>query len=172
MTVHGTYEEIGDRPALRFERRIAHPIEAVWTAVSEPEELLHRFPAAVAVDGELRLGARLTFSFPGEAFPPSEGAVTDYEPPRRFAFDWDAESIRFELEPDGDGTLLRFTHLMTVRDQAARDAAGWHVCLDRMEERLAGADTEAPGTEETAEHRELYEEYERRGLPTGAPMPE
>jgi uncharacterized protein YndB with AHSA1/START domain len=172
MTAHGTYEEIADRPALRFERRIAHPIEAVWTAVTEPEELRHWFPAAVAVEGGLRTGARLTFSFEGEAFPPSQGAITDYEPPRLFAFDWDTESIRFELEPDGDGTLLRFTHLMTARDQAARDAAGWHVCLDRMEERLRGADTDAPGTEQTDEHKTLYAEYERRGLPTGAPMPD
>ena len=99
MTVHGTYEEIADRPALRFERRIAHPIEAVWTAVTEPEELRHWFPAAVAVDGPLRLGARLTFSFHGDAFPPSAGAVTDFEPPRRFAFDWDAETSASSSSP-------------------------------------------------------------------------
>jgi uncharacterized protein YndB with AHSA1/START domain len=168
--MHGTYEEIENRPALRFERRIQHPIEDVWRAVTEPAELAHWFPAAIAMD-ELRTGARLRFTFPGDAFPPSGGEITDCEPPRRFAFDWGEEHIRFELEPGDDGTLLRFTHVLTARDQAARDAAGWHVCLDRLQERLAGGEPEAPGTEETPEHRALYEDYERRGLPTGAPMP-
>ena len=170
MTAHGTYEEIDDRPALRFERRIAHPIEAVWRAVTEPDELLHWFPARVT--GDVRPGARVRFTFEDDAFPPSEGRVTEYEPPRRFSFDWDTEHLRFELEPDGEGTLLRFTHFLTQRDQAARDAAGWHVCLDRLEERLAGGAPGAPGAEETDEHRRLHAEYEQRGLPTGAAMPE
>jgi uncharacterized protein YndB with AHSA1/START domain len=169
--MHGTYEEIENRPALRFERRIAHPIEDVWRAVTEPHELAHWFPAAVTYRDGLRTGGRLRFTFPGDAFPPSDGEITECEPPRRFAFDWGGEQLRFELEPIGDGTLLRFTHMLTARDQAARDAAGWHVCLDKLEERLAGGAPDAPGTEETAEHRALKEDYERRGLPTGATMP-
>jgi uncharacterized protein YndB with AHSA1/START domain len=169
--MHGTYQEIENRPALRFERRIAHPIEDVWRAVTEPGELAHWFPAEVTVD-DLRPGGRMSFAFPDDAFPPSDGEIKECEPPRRFAFDWGEEHLRFELEPIAEGTLLRFTHVLTARDQAARDAAGWHVCLDRLEQRLTGAETEAPGTEMTDEHRELYADYERRGLPTGAPMPE
>ena len=168
--MHGTYEEIENRPALRFERRIAHPIDAVWRAVTEPDELLHWFPAAVTVD--LRPGGRMRFTFPGDAFPPSDGEVTTCEPPRRFAFDWGDEHMSFELEPIAEGTLLRFTHVLTARDQAARDAAGWHICLARLEERLGGGAPAAPGTEMTDEHRELYADYERRGLPTGAPVPD
>jgi uncharacterized protein YndB with AHSA1/START domain len=168
--MHGTYAEIENRPALRFERRIAHPIEDVWRAVTDPEELAHWFPAAVTID-ELRAGAPLRFAFPGDAFPPSDGEITDCEPPRRFAFDWGEEHLSFELEPIAEGTRLRFTHVLSARDQAARDAAGWHICLDKLEERLQGGDPEAPGTEQTPEHKLLYEEYERRGLPTGASMP-
>ena len=168
--MHGTYAEIENRPALRFERRIGHPIEDVWRAVTDTEELAHWFPAAVTID-ELRAGAPLRFSFPGDAIPPSDGEITDVEPPRRFGFAWGEEHLSFELEPIAEGTLLRFTHMLSERDQAARDAAGWHVCLDKLEERLAGGDTEAPGTEPTPEHTALYEEYERRGLPTGASMP-
>ena len=169
--MHGTYEEIENRPALRFERRIAHPVEDVWRAVTDPDDLKHWFPAAVTLLDEPRAGGRLRFEFAGDAIPPSDGEITDYEPPRRFAFDWGGEHIRFDLEPIEEGTLLRFTHMLTARDQAARDAAGWHVCLDQLEERLAGGAPEAPGTEQTPEHRSLYEDYERRGLPTGAPMP-
>jgi uncharacterized protein YndB with AHSA1/START domain len=167
--VYGTYETIDGRPALRFERRLRHPVEAVWSAVTDPEELSHWFPARVS--GDVELGGRLTFTFPGDAFPPGEGEVKEYDPPRRFAFSWGDEALRFEIEPDGDGAVLRFTHVLEERDAAARDAAGWHVCLDKLEERVAGGAPEAPGTEQTPEHRELYAEYERRGLPTGAAMP-
>jgi uncharacterized protein YndB with AHSA1/START domain len=168
--VHGTYETIENRPALRFERRLAHPIEAVWRSVTEPGELAHWFPAEVTVD--LRVGGRMSFAFPDEGLPPSDGEVVECDPPRRFAFSWGEEHLSFELEPDGDGCVLRFTHVLSARDQAARDAAGWHVCLDRMEQRLAGAGTEAPGTEATGEWREHYDEYSRRGLPTGAAVPD
>jgi hypothetical protein len=66
---------------------------------------------------------------------------------------------------------MRFTHVLSTREQAARDAAGWHVCLDRLEQLLAGAAGEAPGPEPTSEWGEHYEAYQRRGLPAGAPVP-
>ena len=56
-------------------------------------------------------------------------------------------------------------------DQAARDGSGWHVCLNELEKHLAGDPATAPGTEMTDELRDLYAEYERRGAPSGAPMP-
>ena len=37
--MRGTYETVDNRPALRFERRLAHPIDKVWRAVTEPDEL-------------------------------------------------------------------------------------------------------------------------------------
>ena len=76
-----------------------------------------------------------------------------------------------ELEASGGGTLLRFTHAFDDRDRASRDAAGWHVCLDELEKRVAGEPATAPGMEETPEHKRLYAEYLERGLPSGAPMP-
>jgi uncharacterized protein YndB with AHSA1/START domain len=166
MTAHGSYLTVGDRPAVRFERRLSHPVEAVWRAVTEPEELAHWFPAAVEIDGR-----RLRFTPADGAAPPADGEVLELEPPRRFAFTWGDERLELELEPDGDGCRLIFTHVLSTREQAARDAAGWHVCLDRLQDRLAGDAAEAPGGEPTAEWRERYAEYERRGLPTGAPVP-
>jgi hypothetical protein len=61
--------------------------------------------------------------------------------------------------------------LLDSREKAARDGAGWHVCLDRLEQQLAGVPTSAPGSEPTTEWRSHYEEYQRRGLPAGAPIP-
>jgi uncharacterized protein YndB with AHSA1/START domain len=166
--MHGTYESIDGRPAVRFERRLAHPIDAVWRAVTDPAELAHWFPGEVAVD--LRLGGRMTFSEEGFT---SEGEVTELDPPRLFAFSWGDDRLRFELESTdrGAGCLLRFTHVLDASDRAARDAAGWHVCLDRLEGRLGGADTEAPGSSVTEEWRRHYDEYRGRGMPAGATIP-
>jgi uncharacterized protein YndB with AHSA1/START domain len=167
--MYGTYEEIDGKPAVRFERRYPHPVDRVWRAVTEPAELAHWFPNTVEVD--LREGGRMHFTFPGGEMEPMEGAVTELDPPRRFSFTWGDEHLHIELEPDGDGCRLRFTQVLSTREQAARDAAGWHVCLDRLSDLLSGDAGEAPGTEATSEWSEHYEAYQRRGVPAGAPIP-
>jgi hypothetical protein len=74
--------------------------------------------------------------------------------------------VRVELAPAGDGCVLTLIHVLASREQAARDAAGWHVCLDALVAALDGA-AEPPDA-----WRGHYDEYERRGLPTGAPVPD
>jgi uncharacterized protein YndB with AHSA1/START domain len=168
--MHGTFETIDERPALSFERRLGHPVDEVWRAITEPAELAHWFPSAVEAD--LRVGGAMTFRFE-QTLPDGSstmsGEVTDLERPRLFAFYWGQDHLRFELEPieDDRACLLRFRVELDARDKAARDAAGWHVCLDRLERRL-GSPGEEPGREEWRAH---YEEYGRRGFPTGAPVP-
>ena len=45
--IDGTQTTVDGRPALRFERRLAHPVDRVWRAVSEPAELERWFVATV-----------------------------------------------------------------------------------------------------------------------------
>ena len=165
-----TYLDIDGRPALRFERRLAHPVEKVWRAVTDPAELKHWFPAEVTVD--LRVGGAMRFVFTDDVMPPSDGEVTELDPPRRFAFTWMEDTLSFDLEPADDGCVLTFTHVFDERDRAARDAAGWHYCLTQLERRLAGEPAQAPTGEQTQEHRDLYEQYVERGFPAGAPIPD
>jgi hypothetical protein len=80
--------------------------------------------------------------------------------------------LRIELEPaDDDGCVLHFVVLFDDAERASRDAAGWHICLDRLEQHLGGAATRSPTSEPTPDWRVHYEEYQRRGLPAGAPVP-
>jgi uncharacterized protein YndB with AHSA1/START domain len=168
------FETVDDKPTLRFERRIAHPVQDVWEAVTQPSELAHWFPCEVEVD--LRLGGKMKFHFPELALPDQAstllGEVTEFDPPTRFAFLWGEDHLHFALEPIGDGQacMLRFTVELDSRDKAARDGAGWHVCLDALERRLDGDTVERP--DESDEWRTHYEEYERRGFPTGAEIPQ
>jgi uncharacterized protein YndB with AHSA1/START domain len=175
--MYASYEIVDDRPTLRFERRLAHPEEKVWEAITRPDELEHWFPTAVTID--LRVGGRMSFSFrqqrtlDGKELPQLEGEVTDLDPPRLFAFYWGEDHLRFELEPaEAGGCVLRFTVQLDAREKAARDAAGWHVCLDRLMSHVESAEASAPGPEVTGEWSGYYEEYQRCGLPADAPLPE
>lgn len=168
-----SYAMIDEHPVLRLERRIAHPVEAVWRAVTKPSELAHWFPCEVEVD--LRVGGQMKFVFPRMTLPdtPSTmlGEVTELDPPRRFSFLWGEDHLHFALEPidDGAGCLLLFTVELGSADKAARDGAGWTTCLDGLERRLAGEQVRRPEDGEAWHNH--YEEYKRRGFPATAPLP-
>ena len=148
--MNGTLTTVSGKPALRFERRLKHPVEKVWKAITDPAELAHWFPqrveGATSVDGEIFVpGARLRFPFDekvvmdGEVVPDFEGEVLEVDPPRVLAYTWGEDVLRFELTPDGAGCLLVFTDTIVDRGKAARDGSGWHVCLDGLEARLDGS---------------------------------
>ena len=153
--MYGTYETYDGKPAVRFERVYPHPVEHVWRSVTVPEEMAAWFPSTVEVD--LREGGEMTFTFDEHVVEPMSGKVVELDPPNVFAFLWGKDLLRLELAPEGDGTRLTLTQTLS-EDEAARNAAGWHVCLDR----LGGEDTD---------WEPLYEEYQRRGVPAGAEIP-
>lgn len=65
--------------------------------------------------------------------------------------------------------MLRFSVELDSKDKAARDAVGWHVCRDQFERLLDGNPVSRPY--DSDEWRPIYEDYQRRGLPVGAPVP-
>lgn len=169
--MYGSYDSAQGRPVLRFERRIAHSVDAVWSAISEPSQLAGWFPTIVS--GEMRAGGRLTFTFEDHPLPPMEGEVTEFDPPHALAFSWGEDHLRFELSPADGGTEtdLKFTVELGTEDKAARDGAGWHVCLDRLAAEIDGAGDEVLRRMNDG-WRDHYEEYERRGFPATAPLPD
>jgi hypothetical protein len=81
------------------------------------------------------VGAPLTFASDYGDF---VGEVQAFEPPSLLEFRWGTDTIRLEVAPDGPGSVLTLTDTFAEQGKAARDAAGWHVCLDRLEEELDG----------------------------------
>ena len=71
---------------------------------------------------------------------PLSGSVLEWDPPRRVSFTWGDDTIGFALteSPDG-GTIFVLTEELSA-NHAARNAAGWDACLDRLQ---LGAETEA-----------------------------
>ena len=129
----------GARAAVRLERRLPDPPPTVWAAITDREELRAWFPCDVEVaGGRWEVGAPMTFRFPPEVIDMTlTGEVLAVEAPRALAYTWGDEILRFELHPDGGGTRLVLIDELPA-GFAARNAAGWDDCLDR----LAGRDLE------------------------------
>lgn len=126
----GVLEQDGGEVTLRFTRTLPHPAEKVWRALTQAQHLAAWFPTTIT--GELAPGAQLTFGFTDVQLPDFTGHVLVAEPPRLLAFTWGDEQLRFELAAGPAGTVLTFTASFAELGRAARDAAGWHVCLELL----------------------------------------
>lgn len=146
----------GDRSALRTERRLPHPPEAVWAALTDPERLARWFPFEVTVD--LVPGGTIGFHLPGESAPAASGTVTDLDEPRLFGFTWGTDQLSWSIRPDGDGSLLTLVHTFGDLPGAASFAAGWHLCLGALGQLLDGGPVEA-GRDDGALHDAYVERF-------------
>ena len=131
----GQLEKLGERARLQFTRRVAHAPERVWRALTEPQHLEHWFPDGIEVHDDWKVGSSLTFGSGDDTF---TGEVIVCDPPKTLEFTWGTDTLRFELEPDGDGTVITLLDTFAELGKAARDAAGWHECLAFLEDELDG----------------------------------
>jgi uncharacterized protein YndB with AHSA1/START domain len=156
-----TLETVEGRPALRFERTLAHPVERVWRAISDPAELERWFPAAAdwtPATGEIF-----------EAYG-ATGEVTEVAPPHRLAWTFAGERYSFDLAPEQGGCRLVFMHVFDDRSRAAQTAAGWDIYLSRLEPHLAGGHLSEQ--EAHAPWEDVHERYaERFGIDPGPGPP-
>ncbi|HEX3734519.1 MAG TPA: SRPBCC family protein [Solirubrobacterales bacterium] len=160
-----TLEERDGKPALRFERVLRHPPERVWQALTEPEEesAWHPTPARF----EPRVGGRVEYVPGGHVADMPDGEVTDYDPPHLLGYYWTADGVesnhlRFEIRPHDDGSLLTLTHTFEDRLKAARDGAGWHVCLNALADSLEATDSLEPVPQMTSDWPSLNSEYQQK----------
>ncbi|MDQ2637214.1 MAG: SRPBCC family protein [Actinomycetota bacterium] len=133
----------GDRAVLTFERRLSFPIEAVWAAITDPDERAAWFGVTTIEGGTIDMVAD------GPPLPPERkrmtGRILVWDPPNVFEHEWkqpivEDGVVRYELIPDGDGTLLRFSHRGLGVRNASGFRSGTHAYLDRLEAHLAGVE--------------------------------
>lgn len=142
----GTLTVEGDRAVLTFERRLPFPIDAVWSAITDPAERGQWFGATVI---DPREGGSIEMIATGPPLPDDvkrmTGRILVWDPPHVFEHEWrqpivEDGVVRYELRRDGEATLLRFTH----RGLGVRNASGFrggtHAFLDRLAAHLAGDD--------------------------------
>ncbi len=126
-----TLQTEGTAPVVTLVRELADPPETVWLALTEPDRLQAWFPCGIVTDA-WEVGAALTFPFEDGVGMTLTGVVLEVDHPRLLAYTWGDETLRFELSPlPSGGTRLVLSDELPA-SFAARNAAGWEVCLDRL----------------------------------------
>lgn len=133
---------------LRFERRLRHAPERVWSALTTPEGL-KCWLAETDIEG--RDGGRMDLRFTQpeiEEFPDTEACraqhneVLVWRPFTRFDHTFgDPDSVvSWRLEPDGDGTHLTLIHRVpkSWEDDLSRTLSGWHHHMEGLESAVRG----------------------------------
>lgn len=159
----GTLAVSGEMAVIAFERYLAHPVEAVWAALTKSDELAVWLGPGTVEPGA---GGQIAICI-GPADRPDlqrvmSGRILAWDPPRVLEHEWrqpglDLSVVRYELEAVTGGTILRLTHRRSVTPGAFGGRAGWHAYLDRLTAHLDGMPV--PGWwERRAEVQDAYGE--------------
>jgi len=150
-----TVQRSGDRISLRYERVLRHPVEVVWAAITDPDQINGWWGTRPEID--LRVGGDyVSYHATGDRV---VDRIVRLEPPYVLAHTfWQHVNpdalVTYELRPTDDGTLLVLTHEMTendlrtaaesmqwdgdIYDLLSRTAAGWPRLLTKLASSLPG----------------------------------
>jgi uncharacterized protein YndB with AHSA1/START domain len=141
LLTDGVLEKNEGKDVLRFGRYLAHPIERVWAALTEPGELVGWWGEA---EVDLIEGGRFTMRWlntdeHGDGVV-MHATITRLEPPNLLEMRGDLHGVlRWELHPGGNGTVLTFSSTLDLPEEYRTVVlAGWHYHLDALAEALDG----------------------------------
>jgi uncharacterized protein YndB with AHSA1/START domain len=165
VDAHAVLEDHDGRSALRFERALAYTPERVWQALTRRDELLDWHPTPFQLQASPPTpGCQVRFiaAEGGPEIP--DGELLAYDRPRALAYTWGEDELHWELRPDGGGCVLRLTHIFDDRFKAARDAAGWDLCLGALSSSLDAAPRPQRGSQPRLPQgwEALNREYQQR----------
>ncbi|MDB5461471.1 MAG: hypothetical protein JWO72_3212 [Caulobacteraceae bacterium] len=137
----GVVLQVGGEWEIRFERRLEHPAEQVWAAITGPGQMSRWFDRTQMPD-PLAAGTVIRFHHEAAGMD-SEGHITALDPPRLIEWLWSGPSgaanpIRWVIRPESGGCRLVMSQRVKDPAMLARSAAGWHACLGRMQDVLDG----------------------------------
>jgi uncharacterized protein YndB with AHSA1/START domain len=130
-------EKDGENWTLVLVREMRHAPEMVWEALTDPAQLREWAP----FDADRSLGTAGTTATLTTVGAPSphvtETTVTRADAPRALEYTWGGFDMRWQLDALGGGTRLT---LWTNIDRRfiSMGAAGWHICLDVLDQLLSG----------------------------------
>jgi uncharacterized protein YndB with AHSA1/START domain len=159
---HAVLLERDGRHVLRFERLLEHPLERVWRALTDPGELGAWHPTPFLL--EPRAGGTVTFLAAPGAPEMGSGRVLACEAPVLLVHSWGEDELRWTLERRDEGCLLTLEHSFADRMKAARDGAGWHICLAALAAAMEGHAAPDRGSAQSLPDgwSELNDDYQRR----------
>jgi uncharacterized protein YndB with AHSA1/START domain len=143
-------EATSEKTALKRELRIDASPETVWEFLVDPEKATRWMGQTASFDAR-QGGMYRVEVIPGNT---ASGEFVELDPPRRLVYTWGWEpggidkstppgtsTIEIELEPTGDGTVLRFMHRDLPNEEAVQSHAhGWDHYLGRLVTAAGGSD--------------------------------
>ena len=121
------------RATVSLERHLEATPATVWNDLTDRDRLRTWFPCDVIVKGGAwRVGATISFPFPPEIIDMTlRGEVLECEEQTRLSYTWGEDVLTFELHHEKESTTLVLRNELAP-SAAARNAAGWDDCLDRL----------------------------------------
>jgi len=152
----------------RMERHLKHPVEQVWSTLTENDKLAQWFPELRVKD--LREGGTMIFDMQNGTF--EEMVISDCKELAVLEYEWGEDRVRFELAPDSaaECRLVFLERIKNITDHTPKDLAGWHVCLDVIEAQLDGRTLESR-KQEWEKWYESYKKLTREILESGSHGP-
>ncbi|WP_293362543.1 SRPBCC family protein [Phenylobacterium sp.] len=143
--VKAAFSRVDGQVQALMRRRFDHLTVSVWSMLTDAARLpLWLAPGAI----EPRLGGavRLDFADSGTIV---DSTVTAYAPGRLLEYSWSGPGeptrpVRWQLAPDGDGTVLTLTLRVPEGEDAGRACAGWEAHLEMLEAALEGVPIKFP----------------------------
>jgi uncharacterized protein YndB with AHSA1/START domain len=140
-------ESTTERLAVTRELVIDASPETVWEFLVDPEKIVRW----KGVNAALQLWAGGAYRVEVVPNRIAVGEVVECDPPHRLVHTWGwegdehvppgATTVEYELQPEGEGTLLRFTHRDLPSKQSVEShTQGWDHYLPRLAEAASGHD--------------------------------
>jgi uncharacterized protein YndB with AHSA1/START domain len=136
----GEVTAVDDGVRLQFRRVWPHPVEDVWSAITDPGRMARWLGT---YDGERRVGGTGTFTMTQEDQSVGERmTIVECDPPRRLVVEWLSEErwrVQLDLEAEGGRTVLLFSQSFASGTDVGDLALGWHWYLDKLGAEVVGA---------------------------------
>lgn len=162
-TSPGELKKEGENYIVRFERLFSHDINAVWSAITDPEKMAIWF---TDIEMDFAEGGKMIIYFKDADRTKTYGRVIRIETGKVFEFAWENEDgpdeiATWELFPAANNSCrLVFTYKRQFDQYAKTVPAGWHILLDQLAEMLKGRTEPYPfGSGETDEGRTIKSFY-------------
>jgi uncharacterized protein YndB with AHSA1/START domain len=139
VRIVGSLHDTGDKKGtVRVEDVYDTDIQDLWSALTDPDRLTRWL---ATVEGDLRLGGRITASFTSTWSGP--GRIDLCDAPNRLLVTWNADTDEetvtdADLTAEGDRTRLVIHERGLPIDDLAGHGAGWQAHLEHLAAEVAG----------------------------------
>jgi uncharacterized protein YndB with AHSA1/START domain len=127
------FDSARSRATVSLKRQLKTSSTEAWSDLTDRDRLRTWFPCDVIVKGGVwRVGSMISFPFPSDVIDMTlHGEVLECEVETRLSYTWGDDVLTFELHDEKGSTTLVLRNELDAAT-AARNAAGWDDCLDRL----------------------------------------